>query len=47
MGNARRMRAPLKTALASWPPSINIIIIIIISIIITIIIMVSFPELGQ
>ena len=28
------MRAPLKTALASWAPSINIIIIIIIIIII-------------
>ena len=28
------MRAPLKTALASWAPSINIIIIIIIVIII-------------
>ena len=27
------MRAPLKTALASWTPSINIIIIIIIIII--------------
>ena len=27
------MRAPLKTALASWAPSINIIIIIIIIII--------------
>ena len=26
------MRAPLKTALASWAPSINIIIIIIITI---------------
>ena len=30
------MRAPLKTALASWAPSINIIIIIIIIIIISI-----------
>ena len=32
------VRAPLRTALASWAPSINIIIIIIIIIIITIII---------
>ena len=30
------MRAPLKTAMASWAPSINIIIIIIIIIIINI-----------
>ena len=30
------MRAPLKTAMASWAPSINIIIIIIIIIIITV-----------
>ena len=34
------MRAPLKTALASWAPSINIIIIIIIIIIIN-----TFPVL--
>ena len=35
------MRAPLKTALASWAPSINIIIIIIIIITIIIITLVN------
>ena len=35
------MRAPLKTALASWAPSINIIIIISIIIIIIIIIIIT------
>ena len=34
------VRAPLRTALASWAPSINIIIIIIITIIISIIIII-------
>ena len=34
------MRAPLKTTLASWAPSINIIIIIIIIIIVIIIIII-------
>ena len=34
------MRAPLKTALVSWAPSINIIIIIIIIIIVAIIIII-------
>ena len=45
------MRAPLKTAMASWAPSlninINIIIIIIISIIIIIIIIIIISSHGQ
>ena len=41
------MRAPLKTALASWAPSINIIIIITIIIIIIIIIINGWVQFNR